>query len=215
MTFTSEARRRHLANRDALSTPQATLSSERGRSDLGRVGTTEAENLYGLIPYINMKVNPNNIEFRQPKRYTRQDTMRGTVFHHFTNNKRQNNDLLTVSFQGNTGNISAYGDTTENKERYFDRLQVWHNLYQLTREEMYMSDGAPNAFYILYSSPLFPTGITFTGFFSHVLQFSENAKKPNSRDYMMEFIVQDTDPSLDTISQVVLSGSGVVDAARP
>src|SRR5688500_15024107 len=29
-------------------------------------------------------INPKSIEFRQPKRYSRQDTQRGSVFHHFT-----------------------------------------------------------------------------------------------------------------------------------
>jgi len=163
-----------------------------------------ANSLVRAMPYVSCELNPNSIEFDQPKRYTRQDTQRGTVFYHFTNDKGQNNDLLTIRMQGNTGNLSLRGRTPEDRARSVRRLDVWHNLYQLTREAMLLSDGSPNVFTIDYASALFPVPIRFEGFFTQVLKFSENAKKPNSRDFSMEFVVQATSPDLNTLTLVIM-----------
>ncbi len=156
------------------------------------------------MPDIVMEVNPNNIEFVQPKRFSRVDTLRGSVFHHFSNNKGQNNDILTIKFSGNTGNISRRGRTQEDKDRSILRFIIWHNLYQLTREPMLLTDGQPNMFEIQYVSAMLPTTITFRGFFNEVLNWSENGQKPNSKDYSFSFIVQETFPDIDTIMDSVL-----------
>lgn len=169
--------------------------------DTSSSGLSDVSNqLVRAMPSIVMEVNPNSIEFDQPKRYVRQDTMIGSVFHHFTNSKGQNNDILTIRFQGNTGNLRRNGRTEEDRVRAYERLHIWHNLWQLTREPMLLSDGTANSFTISYVSPLFPVPVEFAGFFTHVLKFSENGKKPFSRDYSMEFIVQSTSPDLNTIS---------------
>lgn len=152
------------------------------------------------LPVIEMEINPNSIEFDQPKRFARQDTQEGSVFHHFTNSKGQNNDILTMRFKGNTGNISRRSNDPAQIDRATQRLAVWHNLWQLTREPPLLSDGSVNTIEIFYASALFPVRITFSGFFSKVLTFSEDATKPNSRNYTMEFIVQKTFPDLNVIT---------------
>lgn len=148
---------------------------------------------------IVMAINPKNVEFTQGKRFSSMATMKGTHYHHFTNNKRQNNDILTIKMSGNTGNISRLGTTQDDRQKSITRLLTWHQLYQLTREEVILFDGTKNEFTISYVSALFPVQIDFKGFFSRVLDFTENASKPNSRDYNMEFIVQETSPDLNTI----------------
>lgn len=204
MSFTSSARRKQLldfADRidDANRLPAA-LQTSNTRDNILEIN----EQLDRALPVISMAINPNSVEFDQPKRFERQDTQRGTVFHHFTNDQGQNNDLLTIRFQGNTGNINRNTKDPEALSRAIDRLQIWHNLYQLAREPMLLTDGTSNTFYISYFSPLFPVNLEFAGFFSSVLKFSENGKKPNSRDYSMEFIVQSTSPDMNTIHALIL-----------
>lgn len=157
-------------------------------------------NLYYSMPEIRMVINPKSVQFSQPKRWTKKDTRDGSVFFHFTNRKGQNNDILTMSFQGNTGNIDLRNDLTLPREQGtpgLSKLKTWHNLYQLTREPMLLPDNSLNAFTITYNSQLLPVPIKFTGFFNQVLEFTESADKPNSRDYSFEFTVTSTTPDLD------------------
>jgi hypothetical protein len=168
-------------------------------------------------PVIAMALNPKSVRFSQPKRFTKKDTREGSVFFHFTNTRGQNNDILTMSFTGNTGNIDRRGSVgTFNTPGTFSedrdvpdrsgpdtgalaKLITWHNLYQLTREPMILADQTLNDFSIRYSSALFPIDIILHGFFSKVLEFEENASKPNSREYNFEFIVNETEPDLDQL----------------
>lgn len=171
-------------------------------------------------PVIAMALNPNSVKFDQPKRITKRDTMEGSVFWHFTNSQGQNNDILTLSFAGSTGNIDLRGSTgtipvpsdtsgtTSNAQSTdkmgldtgaLEKLIVWHNLYLLTREPNLLGDGSENIWSITYTSPLFPMDITFNGFFQKVLDFTEDAKKPHSRNYSFEFTVQSVEPSLDDV----------------
>lgn len=171
-------------------------------------------------PVIAMALNPNSVKFDQPKRITKRDTMEGSVFWHFTNSQGQNNDILTLSFAGSTGNIdlrsstgtipvpSDTNGTTSNAQSTdkmgldtgaLEKLIVWHNLYLLTREPNLLGDGSENVWSITYTSPLFPMDITFNGFFQKVLDFTEDAKKPHSRNYSFEFTVQSVEPSLDDV----------------
>lgn len=172
------------------------------------------------MPRITMALNPKSVRFEQPKRYTKKDTRSGSVFFHFTNTKGQNNDILTMRFQGNTGNIDLHGtfdapekdpgalqsgtaiDAQRRAEQdtgAFRKLMVWHNLYLLSREPMLLDDNTENVFRITYVSQLFPRTIEFSGFFAKVLDFEENAAKPNSRDYSFDFIVTSTEPDLDDL----------------
>lgn len=167
--------------------------------------TDLTKQMAGALPEVVMAVNPKSARFKQPKRFTRQDTLTGTVFHHFTNDKGQNNDILTISFAGNTGNISRIGKVGAELERSEYKILAFHNLYQLTREPMLLSDGSKNEFYVDYLSSMLPFNIRFYGFWSAVMDWEESATKPNSRDYTMEFIVQSVSPDLDTLVPAILA----------
>lgn len=175
-----------------------------------------------LDRFISMQVNPKSIQFIQPKRITKTDTQGGSAFFHFTNRKGQNNGILTIRFRGNTGNIDlrgSLGDTTQIRPATdgndnaiarqaaaargpdtgaLKKFLTWINLYLLTREPVIIGNGIENKFAISYQSALFPTMVDFVGFFENVLEFEEVAEKPNSRDYQMGFIVERTEPDLDT-----------------
>jgi hypothetical protein len=174
------------------------------------------------LAFISMAVNPKSVRFSQPKRFKRTDTREGSVFFHFSNSKGQNNDILTISFAGNTGNIdlrgtlgdletqqqdiereiAAGGSPVESANRGPDtgalnKLFVWQNLYALTREAMIIGDTLENVFTITYGSAVLPITIDFHGFFNQVMNWEDSGEKPNSRDYDFEFTVTSTSPDLD------------------
>lgn len=208
IVFTSTLRQ------EGLSGSVATADALNSTSLLGSV-TTDLEQQFIQAQRtqqqsVVMKLNPNSIRFVQPKRFTKMDVREGSVYHHFTNSKGQNNDILTMEFAGNTGNIdrrSAFltpeGDglpaRQEQNAGAIQAILAWHNLYLLTREPMLLPDGRRNEFTITYISPLFPFNIDFTGFYDTVLSFEENARKPHSRDYSFNFIVERTEPGLDEL----------------
>jgi hypothetical protein len=152
---------------------------------------------------IPMALNPKSVKFSQPKRFTKKDTLNGSTFFHFTNSKGQNNDLMTISFVGNTGNLDYRSAVGTSSLDAITKLRIWHNLYLLTREPMVLANGIENEFRITYASQLLPLTIDFIGFFTKVLDFSEVAEKPFSREYSMDFIVKRTDPDLDTYLDVL------------
>lgn len=176
---------------------------------IGRRSSTVIDNIAddlfpgvaSAMPVISMAINPKSVTFDQDKRWTKKDTRNGSVYFHFTNSKGQNNDILTISFSGNTGNLDLRGDLAQPETERTGallKLKVWHNLYLLTREPILLSDNTVNVFSIEYTSQLLPVPITFRGFFNKVLDFSESADKPNSRDYSFDFTVTSTEPDLDT-----------------
>lgn len=204
------------------SAPFAATRSQQARdlivADARRQNIDIESQLDHAMPIITMALNPKSVKFSQPKRFVKKDVRNGSVYFHFANNKGQNNDILTMTFAGNTGNIDLRGtfDTVardpsalqsgtavdEARQQAQDtgalrKLLVWHNLYQLSREPMLLANNTQNEFFITYISPLFPVPVEFTGFFSRVVDFEENAAKPNSRDYSFEFIVTRTEPDLD------------------
>jgi len=227
---------------------QIRQSAERSIGDIRSVGTfsafsgISAQNDLTFLPEIIMAINPKSVTFEQPKRFSKKDTRDGSVFFHFTNSKGQNNDILTMQFQGNTGNIDRRGDrsgvsaavtnTAAQREQNgsivdfnagegngsIQKLVVWHNLYLLSREPMLLDDGTENKFTVAYISPLLPTSIEFTGFFNEVLRFTETAEKPHSRDYSFSFTVTDTSPDLDELLEVLttsLDSRGPDDSDTP
>lgn len=175
--------------------------------------TLSATPVSGIMTAIEMAVNPNSISFRQPKRITKRDTQEGSVFFHFTNSKGENNDILTVDFRGNTGNLDIRGDIATDRGLFSTqggfntganrKLAVWHNLWALTREAMLLDDNTRNEFMIQYSSIGMPVEIFLIGHYSNVLEFSENADKPFTRDYSMSFTVQEIVPTLDDIASLI------------
>jgi hypothetical protein len=163
-----------------------------------------------MTPNIVMAINPKSVTFDQPKRFTRQDTRDGSVFFHWTNKKGQNNDILVIKFAGNTGNIDLRGDLalpSSDQTGAMSKLQVFLNLWQLTREPMLLGNNTTNVFALTYSSQALPVPITFSGFFNQVMSFEESADKPNSRDYSFEFTVTNTEPDLDTYIEEVTFAS--------
>jgi len=161
------------------------------------------ENGVWPLERIALAVNPRTVVFSQGKRISEKKTRTGSVFFHFTNTKNQNNDILRLTFSGNTGNMDRRGaqrnPSDPGAQAAMRKFTIWHNLYLLTREPMLLSDGSENKFTISYISPVFTQTIVFTGFFSDVLKLSESADKPHSRDYEFEFVVESTNPPLDAI----------------
>lgn len=163
---------------------------------------------------ITLVLNPKNITFKQPKRFSRHDRTEGSTFHHFTNSNYENNDLMEIEFQGNTGLIVPLPggpSLTSNKEGgaqddiYLThvqtcriRLATWHSLYALTREPMLTKDldnkTVPNVISITLATPALPVPIIFRGHFKEVLKFQETADKPRSRNYSMGFTVTEIAP---------------------
>lgn len=201
-----------------LSKKQTTQAKQTFDSALGGTSLSQVWVGPNLMEFIVLSINPKSIKFHQPKRYGKVDVMSGSVIHHFTNSKGENNDLLTLTFRGSTGNIDrrsiidpfAHGDENaiSDETGAFQKLLVWHNLWALTRERVLLEDGTPNEITISYASSLIPTVIDFTGIFTSVMDFEEGADKPNSSEYSMEFLVQKTNPDLEVLIdevQTVLS----------
>jgi len=202
MTFTSTMRQADLLSLSGLGVSDSEQAQESSHSFFG-----------GTVPMttISMLVNPNSVRFTQPKRFVKRDTREGSVFFHFTNSVGQNNDILTLAMSGNTGIIDLRGSVGTFDPRTgrdlnngpdtgaMRKWQVWHNLYLLTREPEVFAGNIENVKTITYTSKIFPLSIEFNGFFSKVLEFEENAQKPNSLDYTLEFTVTSTFPSLDDV----------------
>jgi len=63
------------------------------------------------VPGVTMLINPSQVEFKQNKRITRRNTQSGAVFFHWANTLGRNNDILEMSFRGQTGNINIQQGT--------------------------------------------------------------------------------------------------------
>jgi hypothetical protein len=169
-----------------------------------------------LLSSIEMAVNPNSVRVEQGKRITKKDTLEGSTYFHFGNEAGENNDIATMSFTGSTGNIDLRGSLTQPGNGpdtgALRKLQVWQNLYLLTREPMLLADGRDNVFIISYASALFPVPMNLYGFFSQVLSYDETGQKPNSRTYTFEFTVTSVDPPLSELAATmsVAAGTGAV-----
>lgn len=166
------------------------------------------------VPPIMMQINPQQVQFQQAKRIQKQDTIGGVTYFHFSNQNGQNNDILMLSLSGTTGNIDPRAiqrqvgsipigsgvDLTFDKTGALDKLMAWASFYQLTLEPILdLETGRPNLVTLTYASVLFPKPVTFLGFFTNVLQFSETAQEPFQRQWNVQFTVQRTDPPLDEI----------------
>jgi hypothetical protein len=166
--------------------------------------------LSGISPQISMAINPQDIKWKQTKRYTKRDTMGGSVFFHFTNSADQNNDILVMDFSGKTGNINTNVGTMDVLSTGANaKLKLFHELYHLTREGMLLNsantgsedhNGKRNEFMITYKTILIPMPLTLIGFFNSALEFSETAADPFNRAWSFSFTVTDTSPSLDDLN---------------
>lgn len=171
------------------------------------------------MPIINAQINPQTVRWEQNKRIVKRDTMNGSTFFHFTNDADQNNDILTCTFTGKTGNINTQANILDILSTGASlKLRIFHELYNLTREEMLLSKdsrgralprGIKNDFFITYRTMLMPVQITLIGHFSKVLEFTETAADPFNRDYSFSFTVTRTSPSLDDIAQMIADASSL------
>jgi hypothetical protein len=197
---------------------------------------TSDQRIQKEIPPVRMKMNPESVTFSQAKRITRRDTQAGAVFFHWTNAKGRNNDVINVNFSGSTGNISlrtgaqnltVLGDTIRSlndKIRSFTQqegldiatlggaskiVNFW-NLYSLTAEPVLdPTSNFNNRFYFMYTSPLLGNAmITFIGHFDKVLEFTDDANNPFSKNYTFSFVATETIPSMDDIFKYVSASIG-------
>ena len=166
---------------------------------------------------IAMAINPQSIRWDQPKRFVKKDTQTGALFLFFADNAGENNDILTLTINGTSGNIDtrAFANIDKSAQAYATqnakKLITWHKLYQLTRQPMFYtvsSEGVSyqNNFYIIYRTLLMPFELRLTGFFSKVLEFTENAADPFKRDFSMQFTVTSTNPPLSDLVRFLTSG---------
>jgi hypothetical protein len=139
------------------------------------------------VDQVVMYVNPNTITWKQEKRYSETKVRDGTRFQHFENAARENNDVLRLSFNGSTGNIDLRSPGG------LDKLKSFYSLYLMSREPEFLPGGAVNTISLTYASKLFPEPFILEGFFDSVVNFSETAGKPHSRDYSFDFVVTSLD----------------------
>lgn len=183
-----------------LSLTSGTAASRVTTEALGYAGQV------GIIPVINMAINPRSVQFNRPKRMTQKKTPTGTVLTHWTDRRGRNGDLLTLTFEGSTGNIDMRGSDGSGPDTGAAyKLQVWHNLWLLTQEPVLIGDRLLNEAIITYTSPLMRVPIEFRGQFAREMTFTETADKPHSRDYSMEFIVTRMEPEPVDIVNGILS----------
>lgn len=179
-----------------------------------------------------LRINPHNVGFKQGKRITKRNTQGGTVYMHWSDENGENNDVLELQFRGRSGNINLRRDVVpqlsatgkalqeaanwltgaspDNADQYKNqggsKLYTWSRLYQLTRmPKVDKSTNKENKFYIVYRSPLFPRPIQFVGFFNNVLDFSETAENPFLVEWSFNFVVQYTNPDLNTLSEYLVA----------
>jgi hypothetical protein len=85
------------------------------------------------------------------------------------------------------------------------KLANFWNLYSLTREPVVdPKTGSPVYYYVTYSSPAFGnTYVTFIGHFNRVLEFTDEAQKPFSKNYSFGFTVLSSIPSMDYLYNTI------------
>jgi len=179
------------------------------------------------IPPVRLRVNPRSVTFSQNKRITRRDTQAGAIYFHWANSLGSNNDVITINFSGQTGNINLrMGANRRNwASEQLKKLREWSqgvtkdqaleieslsgvtklmsfwNLYTITREPMIdVRNGSPVRYYAMYSSPIFANAlIHFTGHFDRVLEFTDDADNPFNKNYSFSFVATSSDPPMDFI----------------
>jgi len=175
-----------------------------------------------------LRINPHNVRFSQPKRITKKNTQGGTVYFHWSDANGSDNDILEMQFRGRTGSIlnkpndpnplfapgprsvqaqnlqNPPSQETPNPNAGATKHYFWARLYELTRLPVLDKTlNSVNQASIVYRSPFFPSPIVFYGFFNNVLDFSEVAESPFMMEWSFSFIVQNTSPKLDTLTQYI------------
>ena len=103
-------------------------------------------------------------------------------------------DPVSVKLRGNDYTVSGAA-----------KLAAFWNLYSITREPVVdPKTKKPVYYYINYSSPAFGnTFVTFVGHFNRVLEFTDDAQNPFSKNYSFGFTALGSIPSMDSIYTTV------------
>lgn len=181
-----------------------------------------------------MELNPSSIQIQQTKRIARADVRGGAVFYHGVNVEGADNDILILSISGSSGDIRVppqraagtaepgEGNTNQEVEAekaWLDavrrRFREFWKLVQMSREPILLSDGTVNKFFLTMVSPVFQIDVTFEGFFSQPLTWSESATEKGSITWDCEFTVNRVTPSFaDYVAQVTAEDAYIVDRTR-
>lgn len=160
---------------------------------------------------LRMVINPQAIEFAQPKRISVRDTIGGKVYHHWTDSRGRNNDILTLTIRGMTGNIDprVLKDETTKEGKKSSRKSAlgnlakhlaWAKLYQLTADPIIDPlDNTVNTVTCTIQTVLLPFPIQFAGHFPAVMGFSDTVDTPWNKSWSLSLVVQSINPPLSTI----------------
>lgn len=173
---------------------------------------------------LRMVINPQAIEFTQPKRISARDTIGGKVYHHWTDSRGRNNDILTLTVRGTTGNIdprvlkdasppsgtslaqAAAGSTgtgSSSKKSALGNLAkhlAWAKLYQLTVDPIIDPlNNTVNLVTCTIQTVLLPFPIQFAGHFPAAMSFTDAADNPWNKGWSLGLVVQSINPELSTI----------------
>lgn len=159
------------------------------------------------VPPIQMSINPQVVSFRQSKRTTSRDTIGGKTFFHWADANGRNLDLLQLTLSGVTGVIAGIGDVTHrgnnkynNDEKAIQNGRNFMRFYNLTTQPQLLDNFSTNIFKISMSTVAIPVTIEFRGFYSNVLEFSEDANNPFSKSWSVGFTVTATKPAITELS---------------
>jgi hypothetical protein len=167
------------------------------------------------------------VVFKQAKRISKKNTRGGTVYWHWADDQGSDNDILEMQFRGRTGSIlnkpndasaAPGGPASANSPLVgltnpisqdnptptagATKHYQWARLYQLTSLPTLDKElNQLNLSTVIYRSPLFPNPVQFTGFFNQVLDFDEVAERPFMTEYSFTFVVQKTQPNLNTLTE--------------
>lgn len=202
-------------------------SSERGAFDgalvptdvrsFGDDATNFLAGIQGVQRDVILGLNATRIVFDMPKRTIEKPTRGGTIVYHCTNKPGQNNDLLTLTLEGNSGNIDTSSVSITDEQRaeaevlgipqpQVDQetgatanLLAFQNLLLLTMEPVLLPDMTENMVTISLATPVMPQSIDFYGSFKTALRFEMSAEDPNSQDWSVDFRVMSTNPPLEQV----------------
>lgn len=188
---------------------------------------------------LRMVINPRSLRFDQPKRISFRDTIAGKTFYHWTDSRGKNNDILTLTFNGITGNIdprvlnnaSVFPATSsipdgmdrERSRTAFGNLAkhlAWAKLYQLTADPIVdQFSNRLNLVTCTIQTVLLPFPIQFEGHFPAVMSFTDSADNPFSKDWSLSLVVRTMNPPLSTIVSLLqiafITGADLSELQQP
>jgi hypothetical protein len=185
-----------------------------------------------LNAQVEMLLNPNQLSIQQDKRIARSDVRGGTVFYHGVNRTGEDNDILTLAIKGSSGDIrlptphpvGALSDPQEDAEReraleenwadtvYLRYVEFW-KLVQLSRERILLDDGSRNEFRLSAVGLSYMVVVTFFGFFSKPITWTESANSKGTVEWECEFTVNRIVPDWDDYVRILHGEKDAPDAS--